>query len=573
MASKIVWAGAFPAKTAARSEKNFNAWVKRVGSAIKRARAAGTPAAPRPVGIVADWDALISYAKSAQNVLDGNGVRLLPGMSDVSLATLRARLGDVSPKDITDARAGAAMIAAPAGKRDSLRRSIRFLNKMIEKRSAHPEIDHLLPTDPIGGLPVLRDPALNWGPFSSEFLASRDAAIKATMAPEPRTRTSDRFGGRLGPAALRGGPGGRRGRKRGVTNKSVATKGHLAALSWLVRHAYGDVADAACIVDLRALLTVEAVERAAKVYAQRAKTSRVLKTANTTSSATTWLGSLATLARRGLGDEELAWEIEGLKFSEDLETFADREMSVSREAFIRMVDYDPVVARTIVLAAQTLHEAALRGLADWDRLGKNARIEVLHTLAAAAMFALQIGRPLRSRNLNDLTTGGSGPQINPPRSGEADPFLVISKEHVKNRRHIENRIHPAYWKIIDDWIRLGRGRYIEIHKNIGFHDSEYLFPGKNGKLCRQTFNKIWNRAVGKLGVQGLVPHMMRHVVATLHLAVHPGDYAVVAALLCDTVRTVEKFYARGEGRAAADLFLETLMQVHPEVAALLRKVA
>ena len=67
--------------------------------------------------------------------------------------------------------------------------------------------------------------------------------------------------------------------------------------------------------------------------------------------------------------------------------------------------------------------------------------------------------------------------------------------------------------------------------------------------------------------------MMRHVVATLHLAVHPGDYAVVAALLCDSVRTVEKFYARGEGRAAADLFLETLMQVHPEIAALLRKVA
>ena len=32
MASKIVWAGAFPAETPARSEKNFKAWVKRVGS-------------------------------------------------------------------------------------------------------------------------------------------------------------------------------------------------------------------------------------------------------------------------------------------------------------------------------------------------------------------------------------------------------------------------------------------------------------------------------------------------------------------------------------------------------------
>ena len=252
-------------------------WVKRVSSAIKRARAAETPAAPKPVGVVADWGALISYAKSVQNILDENGDRRLPGMSDVSLGTLRARLGDVSPKDITDAHAGAAMIAAPAGKRESFRDAIRFLNKLIANRSAHTEIEHLLPTAPIGALPVLRDPALDWGPFNPEFLASRDAAIKAAMAPEPRKRTKDRFGGRLGPAALRGSAGGARGKKRRVTNKTVATKGHLAALSWLVRHAFDDVADAAGHDDLRDLLTVEAVERAAEVYVKRAKTSRVLR--------------------------------------------------------------------------------------------------------------------------------------------------------------------------------------------------------------------------------------------------------------------------------------------------------
>jgi hypothetical protein len=67
--------------------------------------------------------------------------------------------------------------------------------------------------------------------------------------------------------------------------------------------------------------------------------------------------------------------------------------------------------------------------------------------------------------------------------------------------------------------------------------------------------------------------MMRHVVATLHLAVHPGDYSVVAALLCDSFRTVEKFYSRGEGRAAADLFIKTLAELHPDVAALFKKAA
>lgn len=573
MASRIVWAGAFPAATPSKSEKNFNAWVKRISSAIKRARSAANPAAPRPAGVVAHWDEMADYTKSAQKMLGPDGKKLLPGMSDVSIANLRARLADVSPQDVNDANASAAMIAAPAGKCPSLRRSIRFFNSLIINRVAHPSIDHLLPSRPIGALPVLRQSPLDWDLFTPEFLASRNAAIGAAMQPEARTRTSDRFGGKLGRAALRGDRGGARKRKRRVTNKAVATKAHLAALSWLVRHGFENVADAAGFSDIRGLVTEEAVSRAVRVYVERAKTSDVLKTANETSSATTWLGSLATLARRGLGDDDLAWEIEGFKVSEDLETFADREMSATREAFVRMVDYDPVVARTIVLAAQTLHDEALRGLKAWDTLGTHARIEVLHTLAAAAMFALQIGRPLRTRNLNGLTTGGASPQINEPRSGEADPYLIIKKENVKNRRQIENRIHPAYWRIVDDWIRLGREKYIEIHSKRGFHDSDYLFPGKNGMLCRQSFNNIWNRAVRKLGLTGLVPHMMRHVVATLHLAVHPGDYAVVAALLCDSVRTVEKFYARGDGRAAVDLLFETLKSIHPEVAAMLRKVA
>jgi hypothetical protein len=57
--------------------------------------------------------------------------------------------------------------------------------------------------------------------------------------------------------------------------------------------------------------------------------------------------------------------------------------------------------------------------------------------------------------------------------------------------------------------------------------------------------------------------MMRHVGATLYLARHPGDYAVVAALLADKLCTVETFYARGEGRMAMDLFAEVLTELDP----------
>jgi hypothetical protein len=45
------------------------------------------------------------------------------------------------------------------------------------------------------------------------------------------------------------------------------------------------------------------------------------------------------------------------------------------------------------------------------------------------------------------------PQINAPRSEEADPFLFITRSKVKNRRDIEGRIHPGYWKIVNAWIK------------------------------------------------------------------------------------------------------------------------
>ena len=90
-----------------------------------------------------------------------------------------------------------------------------------------------------------------------------------------------------------------------------------------------------------------------------------------------------------------------------------------------------------------------------------------------------------------------------------------------------------------------------------------LLPGPAGVLSRQSFNRIWNRCVNRIGVPGLKPHLMRHVAATIWLAANPGDYATVAAFLCDSVSTVEKFYARGEGAAAAKLFAQALEALDP----------
>src|SRR6056297_1172041 len=121
-----------------------------------------------------------------------------------------------------------------------------------------------------------------------------------------------------------------------------------------------------------------------------------------------------------------------------------------------------------------------------------------------------------------------------------------------------------------NWLESGLPRWCEKH-GIDVESNELLLPGPAGVLSRQSFNRVWNRSVARLGVPGLKPHMMRHVLATIWLAANPGDYATVAAFLCDKVSTVEKFYARGEGAAAAKLFADALEALDPTLGSFLKR--
>jgi integrase len=143
---------------------------------------------------------------------------------------------------------------------------------------------------------------------------------------------------------------------------------------------------------------------------------------------------------------------------------------------------------------------------------------------------------------------------------------------VKNRRPLEGEIPQRQWEVISLWLDEGLPRWCKA-KGIDAEANIYLVPGPNGLLSRQSFNRIWNRCMERLGIPGLQPHMMRHVAATLWLAAHPGDYATVAAFLGDSVKTVEKFYARGEGAAAARLFAEVLESLDPTLDSFLKRSA
>jgi integrase len=189
----------------------------------------------------------------------------------------------------------------------------------------------------------------------------------------------------------------------------------------------------------------------------------------------------------------------------------------------------------------------------------------------AALMALQLARSLRSRNLNCLVIDGPGAELIRPIR-ESRPWLDIARGRVKNRQPLEGEIPQRQWEVISLWLDEGLPRWCAA-KGIDADTNVYLVPGPNGLLSRQSFNRIWNRCMARLGVPGLQPHMMRHVLATLWLAAHPGDYATVAAFLGDKVSTVEKFYARGEGAAAAKLFAEVLESLDPTLDSFLKRSA
>lgn len=183
-----------------------------------------------------------------------------------------------------------------------------------------------------------------------------------------------------------------------------------------------------------------------------------------------------------------------------------------------------------------------------------------------------------------MLSGGEDAEIAAPRHAGTSAWLDIGRARVKNRRPIEGPIPDALWAVISTWLDEGRDtwitRFIESAQGICagaeteaavaglkdvFANNDYLVPGRtgHGPACRQTVNHAWNRGMARLGLPGLTPHLMRHVDATIYLAKHPGDYAFVAALLCDSPRTVEKFYARGEGRAGMELFAQVLEELDP----------
>jgi len=65
--------------------------------------------------------------------------------------------------------------------------------------------------------------------------------------------------------------------------------------------------------------------------------------------------------------------------------------------------------------------------------------------------------------------------------------------------------------------------------------------------------------------------MARHAVATLILAIEPGNFAKVAAVLGDTEDTVRRHYGRDSGFSAGQTLRAALLLRHPDLFSTLKR--
>lgn len=565
LSRSLVWAGEFRGATPGDQQAAFETWVKKVAAMIARAQ----EQVAQPV-VPADerqsWDQVVAYSARVENMRDERGELILPNMFSVSMSNLRAQCGSVHPSRLTTEAAAGLLAACRADKVASFRNAISAFNQLIRGQNRHAAIAHLLPTVQIGPLPLLRDSALDWARFSDSFIASRDHAIGTAIRPD-REQRRDRFQGRLGASRL-AAAGDRKRRKRKVRNAEAARKAYLNALSWLIRHGFPDREEAYTLERLEDVFQPEIITRAVDGYVARATASATLLDPNATASASTILSRLQALARCNDWCEEARFELEDARFDR-VDSHQTREMSKQREQFVKLVQRDPSVARAIVSGPRRLAAEAQMVFDDWDGFKTREREEALHLSIGACLLALQLARAVRSKNLNLLLIAGPDAELVRPLRN-ARPWLDIHRSRVKNRRPIEGEIPERQWNVIVAWLDQGLPKWCEKH-GIDNETNDLLLPGPAGVLSRQMFNRIWNRCVERLGVRGLQPHLMRHVAATIWLAANPGDYATVAAFLCDKISTVEKFYARGEGAAAAKLFAEALEALDPTLESFLKR--
>ncbi|ETW11242.1 hypothetical protein ATO8_18100 [Roseivivax marinus] len=527
----------------------------------------------------AAWDGLIAFVRAREGFVD-RGALITTGTSR-SLAMLRAR-ARVSPRKLAATELERISQDLSSDKRKTLRRSITLLNRLVGEFGGHEKIADLLPPSP---LPVPRSGAIVrriiWSSLPPAFRAdAEDVMRRALVRPEDRVA--------IARARIDAGDDARSVLRdldvdaakwtRVPANAATAYAGWRGAITWLIRARENLGQPSDTLSRLSDLITGNLLDHACQQHIERSAESRHLKDAGKSQTLAQRLTALETLARRGLQREDIADEVALRR-----RLFPDatrRRGSLMTDEARRLCDAlirSPSLAAGFVNAPRNIATLAQERISE-ARHSENpaAELSALRLYATAVLFGIQVSRPLRTSNLIRLRHRGL-----PNQPGHV--FWVARRTHaelrfasgeVKNGVEVSVHLKGAEAEILWHWLTDLRSRYMALH---GLEDTPYVLPGRAaprlqsdtdalppGCVAPSTLAEMWRDGAERIGLD-LTPHQARHAVATLILAVEPGNFSKAASVLGDTENTVRRHYGRDTGAQAAQAVREALQTRHPGI--------
>lgn len=530
----------------------------------------------------ADWDALIGFVKARECF---SAVPFAHG-SHLALLALRGR-SSVSPKELTPETLDPITRPATGGTRKAIRKGLTLLSRLSGLRADHPELDALLPRIvPAMPLTSHRARRILWSNLPDPLRNEAEAAIrKRIVTPgllseqieEMRAQGKDELEINEYVSSLR--------KKRFPKNVSAAKEGYKTAITWLFRAA----SDRGWVCPesgaLQSLLSVRNLKEACADQIDRAASSDLLRDPSKSQTLGTRMKSLRSLVRGGLRDPLLVAQIDNV-MAENIRCIVEpgRFFDEDAERVLAAIKSDPALAARFVNAATRIAEEAERRLSDAINR-KNVKDEqsALRIYSVAVKYAVQLSRPLRPNNLLLLryrSAGSLGPNVHWVKKGE-HAELIFQPGEIKNDRTIRVHVIGGEAKVLWRWMSALRKRFIELGQ---LQDTPYVVPGyakirhdergvdlPSGCTSESASYEAWAKASEIAGLD-ITPHQCRHVVATLILAMHPGNFALAASVLGDTEETVRKHYGKDDGQQAALNVRGALLEKYPETLASLRKI-
>lgn len=526
-----------------------------------------------------DWDALMAFVTDREGFLE-RGATFTTGKSRC-LTSLRAR-ARVSPQDLTQVEVDCIMTEATSEKRKSIRKAISFLNRLVSEFSTDPEIAALLPPEPFD-MPQGSDRArsIAWDSLPENLRESCERVMGSAVA-GPKELVE------LARARIKNGedpeavmvelnetaPTSR----KAPNNPDAAKSGYRTAITWLLRAAEDIGHDTSSFVGLEDLYDREILEAACEQQIDRSKSSDELKDPKQSQSLGKRLTDLRTLARHGMKRGDLVALVDlNRQLNDDYVVKPGKEKSDSADAVCRLIQSSPHLAANFVNASKTIADVAeQKVLKARDEDNEDHEAQGLRLYATAVAFAVQVSRPVRTSNILRLRhrmAGNLSGHLEWLTKGK-HARLTFKEKEVKNSQvitvHLENDEARILWK----WLTEYRPRYLELKK---LEDTAYVIPGAakprlqkrevdlpRGCVAPSTMAEIWDEGARIIGID-LTPHEARHSVATLILAIEPGNFAKVASVLGDHEDTVRKHYGRDSGEAAAREVRAALKKRHPEM--------